>query len=170
MLALIIVITLSGIAALLINTVSLATRNQTDHAMETILSVLPHTQCGKCGYLGCRPYAQAISLGKADINLCTPGGNSTARKLADMIGVPIKSLHPDHLPNYNTTAVSPVALIDEKLCIGCTLCIKACPTDAILGAAKQMHTVLMQECTGCELCLPPCPMDCISIEFSPKIN
>ncbi|SMN12328.1 Electron transport complex protein RnfB [uncultured Candidatus Thioglobus sp.] len=168
MLALIIVLALTGIATLLISMVVAESPNQADHATEAILSVLPQTQCGKCGYLGCRPYAYAISRGEIDINLCTPGGDPTVKKLASMLGVPAKSLDPNHLPTYDTTKMSPVALIDEMLCIGCTLCIKACPTDAILGAAKQMHTVLMQECTGCELCLPPCPMDCISIKFLPK--
>lgn len=159
---------LAGILTLLINKVVLVYTDQKDQATESILSVLPQTQCGKCGYLGCRPYAHAINLGKSDINLCTPGGDSTVKELAGLLGVSTKPLHPDHLAAYNTQEISSVALIDEMLCIGCTLCIKACPTDAILGAAKKMHTVLAQECTGCELCLPPCPMDCISIEFLPK--
>lgn len=124
---------------------------------ETILSALPQTQCGQCDYPGCRPYAEAIVSGAADFNQCPPGGAATIKILADILGRPVKPLNTKH----GQEKAAQVALIDESLCIGCVKCIKACPTDAILGAAKQMHTVLAKECTGCELCVAPCPMDCI---------
>ncbi len=119
---------------------------------------LPQTQCGQCTFPGCRPYAEAIAKGEAEINQCPPGGEATIQALADIMGVdpiPLNEEHGEH------SDVPEVAFIVEKDCIGCTLCIQACPVDAILGAAKQMHTVIADECTGCELCLPPCPVDCI---------
>ncbi len=126
--------------------------------VEKIDAVLPQTQCGQCGYPGCKPYATAIAEGTADINQCPPGGEEGIHKLADLLGMEFK-------PFGSTTVAKPkgVALIDESTCIGCTLCIQACPVDAIVGAAKQMHTIIAAECTGCELCLPPCPVDCISM-------
>ena len=127
---------------------------------EEILSALPQTQCGQCNYPGCRPYAEAIIQGEADFNQCPPGGTATIKILADILGRQVKALNQvqgrENEPH--------LALIDETLCIGCVKCIKACPVDAILGAAKQMHTVLAEECTGCELCVAPCPMDCISMQ------
>lgn len=125
--------------------------------VDKIDAILPQTQCGQCGYPGCRPYAEAIAKGEADINQCPPGGEEGIRKLAELLGVEPKPLNAAH------GAVKPkqVAVIDENLCIGCTLCIQACPVDAIIGAAKQMHTVIASECTGCELCVAPCPVDCI---------
>jgi len=122
-------------------------------------ALLPQTQCTKCGYAGCRPYAEAIAAGSADIDQCPPGGQAGVESLARLLGRAPKPLNPQHggeLPRS-------VAWIDEAACIGCTLCIQACPTDAIVGAAKQMHTVLLDACTGCELCVPPCPVDCIEI-------
>ena len=127
---------------------------------EEILSVLPQTQCGKCNYPGCRPYAEAIVRGEADFNQCPPGGTTTIKALADLLGRQVKPLNSNNGQEKETL----VALIDESLCIGCVKCINACPTDAILGAAKLMHTVLAEECTGCELCVAPCPMDCISMQ------
>lgn len=128
--------------------------------VDKIDAVLPQTQCGQCGYPGCKPYATAIAAGEADINRCPPGGEEGIRKLADLLGVEFKP--------FGTDTASPkpksVALIDENICIGCTLCIQACPVDAIVGAAKQMHTIVASECTGCELCVQPCPVDCISME------
>lgn len=124
---------------------------------EKVDALLPQTQCRKCGYSGCRPYAEAIANGKADINQCPPGGDSLARDLAVLLNVPVKPLDAafgQHQPLR-------VAVIDEAACIGCTLCIQACPVDAIVGAAKLMHTVIAAHCTGCELCIPPCPVDCI---------
>jgi electron transport complex protein RnfB len=118
---------------------------------------LPQTQCTKCGYAGCRPYAEAIAAGEADINQCPPGGMEGVARLASVTGrriIPINPVNGLERPR-------PVAFIDEKLCIGCTLCIQACPVDAILGAAKQMHTIIPELCTGCDLCVAPCPVDCI---------
>lgn len=128
-----------------------------DPLVDKIEGVLPQTQCGQCGYPGCRPYAEAISKGEADINLCPPGGAEGVAKLADLLGREVKPLDAEEKPKA-------VALIDEQTCIGCTLCIQACPVDAIVGAAKQMHTIVPQLCTGCELCLPPCPVECISMQ------
>jgi electron transport complex protein RnfB len=130
-----------------------------DPIIEKIDSILPQTQCGQCGYPGCKPYATAIASGEADINQCPPGGDDGIHKLADLLGVDYKPLNEEHgVPKRKS-----VAIIDEKTCIGCTLCIQACPVDAILGSAKHMHTIIEKECTGCELCLPPCPVDCIEM-------
>ena len=130
-----------------------------DPMVEKIDSILPQTQCGQCGYPGCKPYATAIANGEADINQCPPGGEDGAKKLAELMGVEYKPLNEEHgIPKPKS-----IAFIDEDTCIGCTLCIQACPVDAILGAAKQMHTIIEKECTGCELCLPPCPVDCIEM-------
>jgi electron transport complex protein RnfB len=131
-----------------------------DPLVDKIDAILPQTQCGQCGYPGCKPYATAIAQGEADINQCPPGGDAGMRALADLLGVEPKPLNAEHgLPKPKA-----VAVIDENTCIGCTLCIQACPVDAILGAAKHMHTIIASECTGCELCLAPCPVDCISME------
>ena len=128
--------------------------------VQKIDAILPQTQCGQCGFPGCKPYATAIAKGEAEINQCPPGGEEGIRKLAELLGVEAKPLNAEHgVPKPKS-----VAVIDENLCIGCTLCIQACPVDAILGAAKHMHTVIAQECTGCELCIPPCPVDCIRME------
>lgn len=125
--------------------------------IERIDGILPQTQCQQCGYHGCRPYAEAIAQGQAPINQCPPGGESGIQALAGLLNLPYLPLNPAH----GMTKPAAIAVIDEPHCIGCTLCIKACPVDAILGASRQMHTVISQECTGCELCLPPCPVDCI---------
>lgn len=125
--------------------------------VERIDAWLPQTQCTQCGYPRCRLYAEAIARGEADINQCPPGGDVTGRALAQILNVRPKPLDPAYgLHRPRTTAV-----IDEATCIGCTLCIAACPVDAILGARKYMHTVMADECTGCELCVAPCPVDCI---------
>jgi Na+-translocating ferredoxin:NAD+ oxidoreductase subunit B len=124
---------------------------------EAIDAVLPQTQCGKCGYAGCMPYAEALADGKAAINRCPPGGPKGIAALADLLQLPVIALDPACGVELPRT----LALIEEEHCIGCTLCIQACPVDAIVGAAKQMHTVLADRCTGCELCVPPCPVDCI---------
>jgi electron transport complex protein RnfB len=131
-----------------------------DPLVDNIDAVLPQTQCGQCGFPGCRPYAEAIAAGEADINQCPPGGEAGIRALAELLGVEPKPLSAEH---GEEKLEATVAVIDEDTCIGCTLCIQACPVDAILGAAKQMHTVIAQECTGCELCVPPCPVDCITM-------
>lgn len=122
-------------------------------------ALLPQTQCTKCGYSGCLPYARAIAAGVADINQCPPGGAAGVRKLAVLLGRDAKPLNPAN----GTEQRRAVALIDEARCIGCTLCIQACPVDAIVGAAKRMHTVITELCTGCDLCVPPCPVDCIDM-------
>ena len=126
---------------------------------DQVEDLLPQTQCTKCGYAGCRPYAQAIAEGTAEINQCPPGGLEGVRRLAALTGRPVIPLNPVN----GVERPRPVAFIDEALCIGCTLCIQACPVDAILGAAKQMHTILPGLCTGCDLCVAPCPVDCISM-------
>ena len=130
-----------------------------DPLVDQIDALLPQTQCGQCGFPGCRPYATAISSGEADINQCPPGGETTIRALADLLDRDPKPLNPDN----GDVQAKTVVVIDEQRCIGCTLCVQACPVDAIVGAAKQMHTVIESECTGCNLCLPPCPVDCIDI-------
>jgi electron transport complex protein RnfB len=122
-------------------------------------ALLPQTQCRRCGFEGCRPYAEAIAAGTASINRCAPGGDATIATLSHMLGRPRLPLDPACGPE----APLAVARIDEPACIGCTLCIAACPVDAIIGAAKLMHTVLRDSCTGCELCLPVCPVDCIVV-------
>ncbi len=131
-----------------------------DPLVEQIDSILPQTQCGQCGFPGCRPYATAIASGEVDINRCPPGGEATINSLADLLGVEPKPLDAEH---GTESEVKKVAYIHEDLCIGCTKCIQACPVDAILGAAKQMHTVIESECTGCDLCVEPCPVDCIDM-------
>jgi len=118
-------------------------------------ALLPQTQCGKCGHPGCKPYAEGIAQGEA-INKCPPGGTATIQALADLLDVPV-------LPPEIAPIPPQIAFIREAECIGCTKCIQACPVDAIVGAAKQMHTVIIDECTGCELCVAPCPVDCIDI-------
>jgi electron transport complex protein RnfB len=121
--------------------------------------VLPQTQCTKCGYPACRPYARAIATGEADINRCPPGGDAGIRALAALTGRPYAPLD----PACGTEQPRRIAVIDEARCIGCTLCIAACPVDAIVGARKLLHAVIAEFCTGCDLCLPPCPVDCIDM-------
>lgn len=124
-------------------------------------AALPQTQCTRCGYPDCASYAQAISHGEAGINQCPPGGAEGIERLSALTGQPVQPL--DH--RFGIEGPVTVAVIDEAWCIGCTLCIQACPTDAILGIHKRMHTVVEPYCTGCELCLPVCPVDCISLEI-----
>lgn len=131
---------------------------EADPLVDQIDAILPQTQCGQCGYPGCKPYAQAIADGD-EINKCPPGGEATIKALADLMGVDAKPLDAAH----GEEDVKKVAFIREDECIGCTKCIQACPVDAIVGAAKQMHTVITQECTGCDLCVDPCPVDCIDM-------
>ena len=124
-------------------------------------AILPQTQCTRCGYPGCEPYAAAIAAGAAPINQCPPGGERTIRALAQLLGHPIQPLNP-----VNGVEAAPrVAWIDESRCIGCARCLAPCPVDAILGAPKYMHTVLVDRCTGCELCVAPCPVDCIDMRL-----
>ncbi len=130
-----------------------------DPLVEQIDALLPQTQCGQCGFPGCKPYAQSIADGDS-INKCPPGGQTTINELADLLGVDAPELDEEH---GEESALPKVAFIREDECIGCTKCIQACPVDAILGAAKQMHTVITSECTGCDLCVEPCPVDCIDM-------
>lgn len=130
-----------------------------DDRLRAIDAVLPQTQCGQCGYAGCLPYARALADGSAPINRCPPGGEAGVAELAALLGRPVLPLDAScgvHRPLR-------VALIDAARCIGCTLCIQACPVDAIAGAIKRMHSVIAADCTGCDLCVPPCPMDCIAM-------
>jgi electron transport complex protein RnfB len=122
-------------------------------------ALLPQTQCTRCGFAGCLPYAEAIAAGSARINQCPPGGDAGIRALAARTGLAYEPLDPE----FGVEAPRTVAVVDEALCIGCTICIQKCPVDAIVGAAKLMHTVLTAECTGCELCVAPCPVDCIHL-------
>jgi len=133
-----------------------------DPVVDQVDAILPQAQCGKCGYPGCRPYAEAVVRGEADINQCPPGGEGGMLALADLLDRDPKPL--DDAEDGDKPKL--LAVIDEQTCIGCTLCIQACPVDAILGAPKHMHTIIAQECTGCELCIAPCPVDCITMQPS----
>ena len=150
---------LAGVFGLLLGYSAIRFHVESDPIVDQIDAILPQTQCGQCGYPGCRPYAEAIAAGEADINQCPPGGEAGIRALADLLGRDFKPLNAEHGEHKEKS----VAFIHEELCIGCTLCIQACPVDAIVGAAKQMHTVIAEECTGCELCVEPCPVDCIEM-------
>lgn len=132
--------------------------------LQQINALLPQTQCRRCSYQGCEPYAQALLNNEADINQCPPGGDKTIQALARLLNQAVKPLNPK-FGQYQTPRI---AVIIEKDCIGCTKCLPACPVDAIVGASKMMHTVISNECTGCELCLAPCPMDCIVMETTEK--
>ncbi len=126
--------------------------------VEQINAILPQTQCGQCNFPGCKPYAEAIASGQAAINQCPPGGEDGIKKLATLLDVEVLELNPD---NGDVKEIDMVVEVVEKDCIGCTKCIQACPVDAIVGAAKQMHTIILEACTGCDLCIPACPVDCI---------
>jgi electron transport complex protein RnfB len=130
-----------------------------EQEVDAIDGVLPQTQCRQCGYAACRPYAQAIANGEAEINRCPPGGDPGIHRLAALTGRPYQPLD----PACGAERPRRIAVIEEARCIGCTLCIQACPVDAIVGAAKHMHTVIAELCTGCELCIAPCPVDCIAL-------
>jgi len=125
-----------------------------------LLDALPQTQCTRCGYPDCAGYAEAIAAGQADINQCPPGGAEGVQRLSALTGRPVRALD----PQFGIELPRTLAVIDEAWCIGCTLCLDACPTDAIVGIHKRMHTVIDAHCTGCELCIPACPVDCISLE------
>jgi electron transport complex protein RnfB len=155
----VVIIALAVACGLALALVAARLRFDPEPLVPRIDALLPQTQCAQCGYPGCAPYARAIARGEADINRCPPGGDATIRALARLLGRAPRPLDPArgaHKPRA-------VAFIDEATCIGCTLCIQACPVDAIVGAAKLMHTVIAAECTGCELCVPPCPVDCIEM-------
>jgi electron transport complex protein RnfB len=147
-----------GLGALL-GFASVRFKTEGDPIVEKINALLPQTQCGQCGYPGCRPYAEALAAGDA-INKCVPGGGATIQDLADLLGREVVALDGEEKPKT-------VAYIREAECIGCTKCIQACPVDAIFGAAKHMHTIIASECTGCDLCVEPCPVDCIEMRVIP---
>lgn len=154
---------MSGLAILIgavLGYASLRFKVEGDPLVEKIDAILPQTQCGQCGFPGCKPYATAMANGEADINQCPPGGDDGIHKLADLLGREYKPLNAEN----GVEKPKSVAFIDEAACIGCTLCLQACPVDAISGAAKQMHTIIAPLCTGCELCVAPCPVDCISMQ------
>jgi Na+-translocating ferredoxin:NAD+ oxidoreductase subunit B len=134
-------------------------RTETRTLVDRINALLPQTQCTKCGYDGCKPYAQAIAEGQADINRCPPGSDIGVAKLSALLNIPAKPID----PQCGSPGPRQIAVINEEHCIGCTLCLAACPVDAIMGANKRMHTVIQDWCTGCDLCLPPCPVDCIDL-------
>ncbi len=135
--------------------------------VDQIDAILPQTQCGQCDYPGCRPYATAIANGEAPINQCPPGGQEGVDALAALLDVETLTLNEEH----GETQPDHVVYVDEQVCIGCTLCIQACPVDAFVGASKVMTTVIADECTGCDLCIPVCPVDCIHIlEITPTLG
>ncbi len=140
-------------------------RDQGKRLDATVINAhLPQTQCTRCGFPACRPYAEAIAAGEAPINRCAPGGAATISALAALLDRPTLPLD----PAFGMEAPRQLAWIDEAICIGCTKCILACPVDAIVGAAKRMHTVMLEDCTGCELCIEPCPVDCIELHPDPR--
>ena len=147
---------LAGIFGLLLGYAAIRFRVEGNPIAEQIDALLPQTQCGQCGYPGCKPYAEAIANGEASINKCVPGGTTTVIALAELLG-----REPEPMEGVGIEKPKAIAVIDPQECIGCTLCIQACPVDAIMGAAKQLHAVIASECTGCELCLKPCPVECI---------
>jgi electron transport complex protein RnfB len=132
--------------------------------VERVDAILPQMQCGKCGYPGCRSYAEAVVAGEAEVNLCTPGGETSMLILAELLDRPPVALGEMAEAHHQKS----LAVINENQCVGCTLCIQTCPVDAILGAAKYMHTVIASECTGCELCVPACPVHCILMQHIPQ--
>lgn len=150
---------LAGGFGLLLGFAAIRFKVEGNPLVDQIDAVLPQTQCGQCSFPGCRPYAEAIASGEAEINQCPPGGEAGVEALADLLGVEPLPLNPEN----GAEKPKMVAVIDEADCIGCTKCIQACPVDAILGAAKFMHTVIGDECTGCELCVEPCPVDVIDM-------
>ncbi len=149
---------LAGLFGILIVWVARKFKVEGNPVVEQINQVLPQTQCGQCGYPGCKPYAEAIAKGEAPINQCPPGGQDGIRKLAELLDVEELELNPE---NGVEDEVDTIVEIVEADCIGCTKCIQVCPVDAIVGAAKHMHTIIGDECTGCDLCIPACPVDCI---------
>ncbi|SEO67552.1 electron transport complex subunit RsxB [Aquisalimonas asiatica] len=149
---------LAALFGLLLGYAAVRLRPASDPVVERIDSLLPQTQCAQCGYPGCRPYAEAIASGEADINQCPPGGDTTIRALANLLD---REPQPLNTAYGEAKEQATIVRIDENRCIGCTLCIQACPVDAIVGAQRQMHTVIEDLCTGCDLCIDPCPVDCI---------
>ncbi len=156
LIAVIAIAALALIFGLILGFASIKFKVESDPIVEQIDAILPQTQCGQCGYPGCKPYAEAIANGDV-IHKCPPGGQATIEKLADLMGVDVPSAD-DEVVN-----IKKIAFIHEDMCIGCTKCIQACPVDAIVGGTKALHTVIEAECTGCDLCVAPCPTDCIEM-------
>lgn len=154
------VCTLVAAIAMGLSLASTRLKGNHDEAVEQLNRLLPQTQCGQCGFPGCRPYAEAVVAGAADINQCPPGGEATVLAIGRLLDRPPVS--PD--PAFGKPGVAQAAVIAETICIGCGLCQQACPVDAILGAPHHVYTVIASECTGCELCVAPCPVDCITME------
>jgi electron transport complex protein RnfB len=156
---------MAGLAAafgLLLGYSAIRFRVEGDPIADQVDALLPQSQCGQCGYPGCRPYAEAVASGEAEINLCAPGGEATMLAIADLLGrEPVEVGEIEETPKQ-------VAVIDEQTCIGCTKCLQSCPVDAIVGAAKQLHGIIASECTGCGLCLDPCPVSCIHLQPVPE--
>ncbi len=154
---------LAGLFGLVLGYSSVRFRVEGDPVVDQIDGLLPQMQCGQCGLPGCRQYAEAVARGEAELNLCVPGGANVVKALADLLGRDAGSADAAEGPKGRQ-----VAVIDEPWCVGCTLCAQACPVDAIVGAAKHLHTVLRSECTGCALCVDPCPVSCIRMETVPE--
>ncbi len=154
---------LAGLFGLVLGYSSVRFRVEGDPVVDQIDGLLPQMQCGQCGLPGCRQYAEAVARGEAELNLCVPGGANVVKALADLLGRDAGSADAAEGPKGRQ-----VAVIDEPWCVGCTLCAQACPVDAIVGAAKHLHTVLRSECTGCALCVEPCPVSCIRMETVPE--
>jgi len=152
-------VTIAFLCGGLLGYASVKFRVEGNPIVDQINDVLPQTQCGQCGYPGCKPYAEAIATKDEAINRCPPGGEAGIKALAELLDMEVIPLDESCGEESHPT----VAVIREDECIGCTKCIQACPVDAIVGAAKQMHTVIESECTGCDLCVPPCPVDCIDM-------
>lgn len=161
-LAILILAALGLLFGLLLGVAAVKLKVEADPVVDQINAILPQTQCGQCGYPGCRPYAEAIASGD-EINKCPPGGEAGIKKLADLLGREAKPLQGGDV----SEPVKKVAYIREAECIGCTKCLQACPVDAIVGAPRLMHTVMVAECTGCDLCVEPCPVDCIEMRPLP---
>ena len=157
--AVILVSVIAGLIGMCLQFASGYSVQKNESPIDRVNALLPQTQCAQCGYPGCRPYAEAIVKGDASIDQCAPGGDATITALANLLGQHTRKINPE----FGAPNPPSVAIIDEGACIGCALCLDACPVDAIVGAAHYTHTVIRRECTGCELCLPPCPVDCIDI-------
>jgi Na+-translocating ferredoxin:NAD+ oxidoreductase subunit B len=163
LIAVLLIVGLFGLLGLLLETLASRMPTNEESLVLEIEALLPQTQCAQCGFPGCRPYAEAIARHEADINQCPPGGDPLILALADLLGR--EPMAADETRGRQKDPA--VAVIDEPRCIGCALCLKACPVDAILGASRYLHTVIADECTGCELCIPSCPVDCIEMVDRP---